>query len=151
MTLKENLQSILESEIVPGGKLEELKAVHIEGMKLFPNDEYPLAAIIYEPCRFRREGRKIEIERNYSIILHVILNDIKASEELRDRLVLDENIEPMRGIIAVLLDHPCIQIGETVYDLIMGDIQVGTGIDEAKRTTAAAEIPITLKTWKQAA
>lgn len=148
MTIKEKLKEILETEMVPGGLLADLKTVHIEGMKIFPNDDYPLAAIEYSPSSFKREGRKIIIERNFTIILHILDNNVAEAEALRDNLVFNEQVEPMAGIVATLLKNPGLQVGNELYKIALGDIDIQVGPDAANRTTAAAVIPVKLRTWK---
>lgn len=147
MTIKEALKALQEPEMVPGGLLENLRTIQIEGMKIFPNADYPLESIEYAASTFKREGRKIIIERNFNLILHVIDTNVSAAEELRDNLVLNEQANPMSGIVAVMMNNPSLTVGSVLYDIALGDIEVQVGPDVSNRTTAAAMIPVRLRTW----
>ena len=80
MIIQEVLQSLMESEMVTGGLLEELKYVHIGEMDLFPADKYPVAGIpgsgeIYF------NGNHVDVERNITIILQVIEGTIPVPQK----------------------------------------------------------------------
>lgn len=146
MTVQDEIKSLMEAEMVEGGKLEGLKSVVIGDITLIPAANYPCAMIISEPGKMVYNGNHLLIEKNFVIVIHVIEDTIEKSEEIRDELIIRESNGSFFGMMPFLKTNMGIQAGDLRYALSFSDINTGTGPNSKGRDTAAAEIPVKLTT-----
>lgn len=147
MTVQEKLRELIEAEMVDDGLLPDVKSVHTGEIELLRHDEYPAVFIIQQPGIYRDDGNKTMIEKNFVIVVNVIRPTVEESESLRDRIVLDLEGSP-RGLMPFLRKaRALLNIDSQKWGLTYSDINIGTGADGKGRQTAAAEVPVKMRTY----